>query len=84
MIKSRRLALALAVSVAAVVSALASASIVSAGGPSPAPSADTSALSSQERELLQSDTPKTIALDPHTGRVLSVSNQTLSRQAPNP
>ncbi|MEN3537092.1 hypothetical protein AAH991_18405 [Microbispora sp. ZYX-F-249] len=34
---------------------------------------DTSALGSQERELLRSGAPKTVALDPATGRVLSVS-----------
>ncbi|MEU6412780.1 hypothetical protein [Microbispora sp. NPDC046933] len=70
---TRRLALASAVGAAAVGTALSSASVVSAAGPSPAPSADTSALGDQERELPRSGKPMTVVLDPTTGRVLSVS-----------
>ncbi|MEV4458996.1 hypothetical protein [Microbispora sp. NPDC049633] len=59
---------------AAVATALTSASIVSAAAQSPTPSpVNTASLNPQEKKLLQSDKPATIAVDPSTGQILGVS-----------
>ncbi|MEN3537093.1 hypothetical protein AAH991_18410 [Microbispora sp. ZYX-F-249] len=72
--ESRRIALASFLGAAAAATALISPSAALAAGPAPIPpSADTSALSPQQLELLQSGSPKTIAVDPRTAKVLSVT-----------
>lgn len=79
MLKSRRLALTSVIGAAAIAAVLTSAPAATAAGPSPIPpSVDTSALSPQELELLKSSAPKTIALDPRTGNVLSVTEGSLA------
>jgi hypothetical protein len=72
-LRSRRLALASLLGAAAAATALISPNAAMAAGPSPIPpSADVSALSPQQLELLQSNSPKTVAVDPTTAKVLSV------------
>jgi hypothetical protein len=75
MLGKRRLALASAVSAAAITMGLMSAPIVNAASPPPAPSAEIATHSPQELELLRSDRPKVISVDPSTGRVLSVTER---------
>ncbi|MEV4458995.1 hypothetical protein [Microbispora sp. NPDC049633] len=73
MLKSRRLALASFIGAATAATALLSPHTAMAAGPAPIPtSADISALRPQQLELLQSNTPQTISVNPQTGKVLSV------------
>ncbi|MFC3982793.1 hypothetical protein ACFYY8_24175 [Streptosporangium sp. NPDC001559] len=74
--------LASIVGAAAAATALLSPHTAMAADSTPIPaSADVSALSPQQLELLKSDAPHTISVDPRTGKVLSVTEGAISTPA---